>query len=258
MIKQKHNWLSIKKKSWFPPSQRQFWQTRCSFRRGSHWTGRPQWIYYPEYLSPFALVSLRSGNPVRPSRSLAADESYLQGGTGRSFISTAPFGALSGSVVCRELTGHTRAKLVGELRDEVIIYSVLHRTQYDHRPCVVDYKGSREREGKTHPRTNKLQLDNFYHNWRNDSLTFLSNDWFIGENCVLLSLCEDTKSTHILHLVFRNSTKLFTDVISPVNSGTYTMLFIYVGSVKQISKTWEKEVTHSNCFHCHCWMSGIL
>lgn len=39
---------------------------------------------------------------------------------------------------CHELTGYAGAKLVGKLGDEVIIYSVLHWTQYDHRPCVVD------------------------------------------------------------------------------------------------------------------------
>lgn len=71
-------------------------------------------------------------------------------------------------------------------------------------------------------------------NAENDSLTFLSNNWFIGENCVLLSLCNYTKSTHILHLEFGYSTKLCTDVISSLDSRTYTTLFIYVGSVKQI------------------------
>lgn len=26
----------------------------------------------------------------------------------------------------------------------------------------------------------------------------------------------------------------------------------------EANQTGEKKVTHSNCFHCHCWMSGIL
>lgn len=41
----------------------------------------------------------------------------------------------------RELTGYAGAKLVGELGDEVIVYSVLHWAQYDHRPRVVDCSG---------------------------------------------------------------------------------------------------------------------
>lgn len=53
------------------------------------------------------------------------------------------FGVLFGSVCCCKLTGYTRTKLVGKLRDKVIIYSVLHWTQYDHRPCVVDCIGDK-------------------------------------------------------------------------------------------------------------------
>lgn len=54
------------------------------------------------------------------------------------FVTAVMFSALSGSVCRCELTGYTGAKLVGKLRDKVIVYSVLHWTQYDHRPCVVD------------------------------------------------------------------------------------------------------------------------
>lgn len=46
----------------------------------------------------------------------------------------------------RELTRHAGAKLVRELGDEVVVYSVFHGTQDDHWPCVVDYgeqRGSR-------------------------------------------------------------------------------------------------------------------
>lgn len=46
---------------------------------------------------------------------------------------------------CWELTRYTRAKLVRKLRDEVIVYSVLHWTQYDHRPRVVDWVGDKAR-----------------------------------------------------------------------------------------------------------------
>lgn len=49
------------------------------------------------------------------------------------------------SAGCWELTRYARAKLVRELRDEVIIYSVLHGTQYDHGPRVVDWVGDKAR-----------------------------------------------------------------------------------------------------------------
>lgn len=63
------------------PSQLQFWQTTRSSRRGSRWTGRPRWIYYPECLSPFVHASPQSGSPGRRSRSLAWDGWYLRGRT---------------------------------------------------------------------------------------------------------------------------------------------------------------------------------
>lgn len=43
-----------------------------------------------------------------------------------------------------ELTRYAGAKLVRKLRDEVIIYSVFHWTQYDDRSCVVDCTGDRD------------------------------------------------------------------------------------------------------------------
>lgn len=43
--------------------------------------------------------------------------------------------------VCGQLTRNTGAKLVGELGDEVIVYSVLHWAQNDNRPCVVNCIG---------------------------------------------------------------------------------------------------------------------
>lgn len=49
------------------------------------------------------------------------------------------------SAYCWELTRYTRAELVRKLRDEVIIYSVLHWTQYDHGPGVVDWDGDKAR-----------------------------------------------------------------------------------------------------------------
>lgn len=61
------------------------------------------------------------------------------------FVAAVMFSVLSGSVCCCKLTGYTGAKLVGKLRDKVIIYSVLHGAQNDHRPCVVDCIGDEER-----------------------------------------------------------------------------------------------------------------
>lgn len=63
------------------PAQLQFWQTTHWSRRGSRWTGRPRWIYYPECLSPFVHASPQSGSPGRRSHSLAWDGSYLRGRT---------------------------------------------------------------------------------------------------------------------------------------------------------------------------------
>lgn len=42
------------------------------------------------------------------------------------FVTAVIFCVLSGSVCGCKLTGYTGAKLVGKLRDEVIVYSVLH------------------------------------------------------------------------------------------------------------------------------------
>lgn len=39
---------------------------------------------------------------------------------------------------------------MGKLRDEVIINSVLHGAQYDHRPCVVDCIGDEELKVRIH------------------------------------------------------------------------------------------------------------
>lgn len=47
------------------------------------------------------------------------------------------------SVGGSELTRHAGAKLVRELGDEVVVYSVFHGTQDDHWPCVVDYEEQR-------------------------------------------------------------------------------------------------------------------
>lgn len=54
------------------------------------------------------------------------------------FVAAILFSVLCRGVECCQLTWYTRAKLVGELRDEVIIYSVLHWAQNYHRSCVVD------------------------------------------------------------------------------------------------------------------------
>lgn len=47
------------------------------------------------------------------------------------------------SAYCWKLTRYTRAELVRKLGDEVVIYSVLHGTQDDHGPRVVDWVGDR-------------------------------------------------------------------------------------------------------------------
>lgn len=103
------------------------------------------------------------------------------------------FGVLFGSVCCCKLTGYTRTKLVGKLRDKVIIYSVLHWTQYDHRPCVVDCIGDKN-QVRIHTKIYSLSFDLAFSFklQRSDLLTFLSNDWFIRKNCILLSLCKKT------------------------------------------------------------------
>lgn len=46
-----------------------------------------------------------------------------------------------------ELTRHAGAKLVRELGDEVVVYSVFHGTQDDHWPRVVDWKKQRGSRG---------------------------------------------------------------------------------------------------------------
>lgn len=63
-----------------------------------------------------------------------------------------------------------------------------------------------------------------------DSLTFLPDDWFIGEDGVLLSLCSNTRSTLMMTLRAENCR----------------------------TRTWQINGTHLNCFRCHCWRSGIL
>lgn len=54
-----------------------------------------------------------------------------------------------------ELTRYAGAELVGKLGDEVIVYSVLHWAQYDHRPRVVDCNGD-EDGVRTHLRTHNV------------------------------------------------------------------------------------------------------
>lgn len=51
------------------------------------------------------------------------------------------------SVGGSELTRHAGAKLVRELGDEVVVYSVFHGTQDDDWPCVVDCKGTARQPG---------------------------------------------------------------------------------------------------------------
>lgn len=106
------------------------------------------------------------------------------------------------------------------------------------------------------------------------SLTFLSNDWLIGKNCVLLTLCNNKnflKNNEILHPVWRNYIKLpqliklQNEILGCRYNFTRTFKDIYrvihlCGQSKRNQRDHEKlKVTHSNYFRCHlCWMSGIL
>lgn len=105
------------------------------------------------------------------------------------------------------------------------------------------------------------------------SLTFLSNDWLIGKNCVLLTLCNNKnfKKNEILHPVWRNYIKLpqliklQNEILGCRYNFTRTFKDIYrvihlCGQSKRNQRDHEKlKVTHSNYFRCHlCWMSGIL
>ncbi len=61
------------------------------------------------------------------------------------------------------LTWDTGSKLVGKLWDQVIVYSVLHWPQDNHRPCVMDWKESQINVGQKLP---ALRIISRLSSWR--------------------------------------------------------------------------------------------
>lgn len=167
------------------PELTEYWS-----HRDSHWIGLLRWTCCPVCLSPSALLKPQNGNPAHPSHSLAVDELYL--GVGRLFHEyvsmyhqkTMTKGFFDDTLALGEygtLTWNTGSKLMGKFWDQVIIYPVLHWTQDDHRPCVMNYKSRKKKQMWTSKVIFPIyRLDVHRLCFQNRILTLLSNHWLIG------------------------------------------------------------------------------